>query len=138
MMHTEPGGIRNVGGFAFTWARHLLRRPREVSPFTLEEGARIVEGDPAAPTGARIEGGGLRLNPGFVVDVRENRLLIREGDWLPVVGTINCHCMSGVGDCMPVQLGNIVICQQIGCQGPCDLILIPGQPSVQLSLRAPG
>jgi hypothetical protein len=137
-MQPEHGQLGNIRRFASTWGRHLLRRPRDVSPFTLEEGARIVEGDPAAPTGARIEGGGLRLNPGFVVDVRENRLLIREGDWLPVVGTIDCQCMSGVGACMPVQLGNIVICQPIGCQGPCDLILIPGQTSVRLSLRASG
>jgi hypothetical protein len=137
-MQPEPGPTRNIVGFASTWARHLLRRPRDVSPFTLEEGARI-EGDPAAPTGARIHEGGLRLNPGFVVDVRENRLLIRQGNGLPVVGTVSCNCMSGVGACMPVQLGQIVICQGIGCQGPCDLILLPAaNRGVRLSLRAPG
>lgn len=138
-MHPEGGGIRSFGYFLSAWAKHLLRRPREFSPFTLEPDARIAEGDPAAATGARIEGGGLRLNAGFVADIRENRLLIRDGNWLPVVGTVNCSCMSGVGgECMPVQIGNIVICQSMGCQGPCDLVLIPGQPSIRLSLRAPG
>jgi hypothetical protein len=103
----------------------------------LDEGARI-EGDQSAATGARVVGGGLRLNPGFVTEARENRLLVREGAGLPVVGTVDCQCLSGAGACMPTQAGNIVFCQQIGCQAPCQLVLIPGQPSIRLSLRAPG
>ena len=135
-MQPEPGRTRNIGRFASTWGRHLLRRPREVSPVTLEEGARIVEGDPSTP-GARIEGGGLRLNPGFVVDFSEkNRLLIREGKGLPVVATVSCQCMGAGGDCMPVAVGNMVICHPVGCQGPCEAILFPAQPSIRLSLRA--
>jgi len=48
------------------WGRHLLRRPEEITPFTLEEGAQMV-GDPTSPEGARIKGGGVRLEPGWVV-----------------------------------------------------------------------
>ena len=135
-MQPEPGRIRNVGGFASTWAKHLLRRPREVSPFTLEEGARI-EGDPAAPTGARIEGGGLRLNPGFVADIRDNRLLIRQGNGLPLVGTVMCNC-GGAGACMPVQGGEIIFCLSLGCQGPCSMTFIPGAVAgLRVSIRSP-
>jgi hypothetical protein len=45
------------------WWRHLLRRPEEIAPFKLEDGAQTV-GDPTSPEGARIEGGGIRLEPG--------------------------------------------------------------------------
>ena len=137
-MQPEPGRTRNIGRFASTWGRHLLRRPREVSPVTLEEGARIIADDPA--TGARIEGGRLRLNPGFVADVRENRVLLREASGLPVVATISCECIGSPtgGACTPVVAGNLVICQSAGCQGLCQAVLFPGQPSVRVSLRSAG
>ena len=141
-MHPEPGRTRNIGRFASTWGRHLLRRPREVSPVTLEEGARIVEGDPATSSVLRIEGGRLRLNPGFVADVRENRVLIRQGSGLPVVATMSCECRISppqtYGICYPVAGGSFVFCQSAGCGGLCEALLWPGQPSVRLSLRAPG
>ena len=101
------------------WWRHLLRRPEEITPFKLEDGAQMV-GDPTSPEGARIEGGGVRPEPGVHVKVEGSRAVFRMAPGYPVVVIADCACQSPlpgeVPNCVPVGQGTpLLICTGASC-----------------------
>ncbi len=106
---------------AAAWGRHVLRRPRNITPFVIEKGGRM-HGHPTAPQGAQIEGGALRLQPGYVLDVRGPKALLREGSAKPVIGTLSCGCAEGPGDCGLTITGNMVVCG--GSCKRCSMLVI--------------
>jgi hypothetical protein len=73
------------------WWRHLLRRPEEITPFKLEDGAQMV-GDPTSPEGARIEGGGVHVESGVDVKVEGSKAVFRMAPFYPVVVIADCSC----------------------------------------------
>jgi hypothetical protein len=114
------------------WTDRILRRPREITPFTLEPGAQMV-GDPTSPEGARVQGGGVQFQPGWVVNVRDggSRAVFRAGVGYPVAGEVYCDCPGKEGEsCSLLVSGQKVTCGGDAC---CQLSYVARDPSVRLS-----
>lgn len=115
------------------WWRHLLRRPEEITPFKLEDGAQMV-GDPTSPEGARIEGGGVHVEPGVDVKVEGSKAVFRMAPFYPVVVITDCSCQAP----LPGEVPNCVVVGQgtplLICTGAsCCAFLALANPRLRLS-----
>jgi hypothetical protein len=82
------------------WLDRLLGRPRKITPFTLEDGGRIV-GDPGSPEGALIEGGTVRLHDGWEVEVDKSgtTAVFSQKASPGTSGSFTCKCSVDAGEC---------------------------------------
>jgi hypothetical protein len=111
-------------GVLGAWVTDLLRRPRTITPFKLEDGAQL-EGDPATAEGAVITGGRVRLVPDYVYEVRGDTVVFRRPRQ-PTGGSFKCYCTSA-GACVPNILPTEVKCvhkEGNACLGECRIKVV--------------
>lgn len=117
-----PGLWDTVDG----WARDILNRPREITPFLLEGDTRM-EGDPSSPEGAIITGP-ITMHPDWNYEIQGGSTVVvfqkSKGQSSGFTG--ECYCTESVGSCVPYVGPNSVVCGSPSdgsdnCLGECKM-----------------
>ena len=106
------------------WGSHLLRRPREIAPFILEDGAQLT-GDPSSSHGAVIDGGRVTLQPDWLYETSgAGTTVVFRKARQPKSGTFECYCTENAGSCRAFIGDNSVTCGSVdgdACLGECKI-----------------
>lgn len=104
----------------------VLRRPREITPFALAQGARL-QLDPRNPRRVTVTGGGVRLRGGTVIETIGSKVAFRMAAGQDITGEFSCGCQAGTGTCNVFADGDQINCiAQSGCRNCSMTIIITG------------